>query len=284
MGIYGHGDAHHVVVCDALVLVGRLIGKGGENINKMQAISGSRIQIMQDNGTPFRQFSIAGSREQIERGKAEIRAIVDEAGMDMGGHGSADPNMTMDELPIPSGKVGMIIGKQGETIKRLQDQTGARLQMIQDDPYAEYKPLKLQGTQEAVAMAKRMVTEMLEEKDEGGSFSSAIDYSSIVESTRGGPPGGMALGNGEGAPPGGPPGGPLPSGPGGQITAYAPPGGDGGGGNTDPFRSTYKEVCMGFVCSSRGVALCAFCVHAGGVCRNAEHVSEEFFKISPSTL
>lgn len=69
------------------------------------------------------------------------------------------------EVMIPSHRVGMIIGRSGETIKRLQDESGARLQMIQDDPSADLKPLKIAGTAEAVARAEKMVRDMLDERD-----------------------------------------------------------------------------------------------------------------------
>lgn len=35
---------------------------------------------------------------------------------------------------IPGAKVGLIIGKNGKTIKQLQEQTGAKMVVIQDGP------------------------------------------------------------------------------------------------------------------------------------------------------
>lgn len=48
---------------------------------------------------------------------------------------------------IPANKVGLIIGKGGETIKNLQMQSGCKMVMVQDGPFqnAPEKPLKISG-------------------------------------------------------------------------------------------------------------------------------------------
>lgn len=39
---------------------------------------------------------------------------------------------------LPGPKVGLIIGKSGKTIKQLQEQSGAKMVVIQDGPNTEY--------------------------------------------------------------------------------------------------------------------------------------------------
>lgn len=52
---------------------------------------------------------------------------------------------------VPGPKVGLIIGKGGETIKHLQDTTGARMVVVQDSNSQDYeKPLRITGTQQQV--------------------------------------------------------------------------------------------------------------------------------------
>lgn len=47
------------------------------------------------------------------------------------------------EIMIPGPKVGLIIGKGGETIKQLQEKSGAKMVVIQDGPGQESeKPLR----------------------------------------------------------------------------------------------------------------------------------------------
>lgn len=45
---------------------------------------------------------------------------------------------------LPGPKVGLIIGKSGKTIKQLQEQSGAKMVVIQDGPNTEYVSIKLQ--------------------------------------------------------------------------------------------------------------------------------------------
>ena len=47
---------------------------------------------------------------------------------------------------VPGPKVGLIIGKGGETIKQLQEKSGAKMVIIQDGPSQEAeKPLRISG-------------------------------------------------------------------------------------------------------------------------------------------
>lgn len=48
---------------------------------------------------------------------------------------------------IPANKVGLIIGKGGETIKQLQGKCGCKMMMVQDGPFqnAPEKPLRITG-------------------------------------------------------------------------------------------------------------------------------------------
>lgn len=46
-----------------------------------------------------------------------------------------------EEIMLPGPKVGLIIGKNGKTIKQLQEQSGAKMVVIQDGPNTEYVSL-----------------------------------------------------------------------------------------------------------------------------------------------
>lgn len=52
---------------------------------------------------------------------------------------------------VPGPKVGLIIGKGGETIKQLQEKSGAKMVVIQDGPSQEAeKPLRISGDPQKV--------------------------------------------------------------------------------------------------------------------------------------
>lgn len=68
---------------------------------------------------------------------------------------------------IPGAKVGLVIGKGGETIKMLQEKSGAKMVVIQDGPNQEAeKPLRITGDPQKVEHARQLVYELLAEKEQ----------------------------------------------------------------------------------------------------------------------
>lgn len=70
------------------------------------------------------------------------------------------------KIDIPNGRVGVIIGKGGETIKYLQLQSGAKIQVTRDmdaDPNSPTRTVELMGTPEQIAKAEQLINEVLEE-------------------------------------------------------------------------------------------------------------------------
>ncbi|KAG6571996.1 Far upstream element-binding protein 1, partial [Cucurbita argyrosperma subsp. sororia] len=83
---------------------------------------------------------------------------------------------TSKKINIPTMKVGLIIGKGGETIKYLQLQSGAKIQITRDfeaDPQSLTRDVELMGTSEQVSRAEQLINEVIAEADSGGSASTA---------------------------------------------------------------------------------------------------------------
>ncbi|XP_026728273.1 far upstream element-binding protein 3 isoform X2 [Trichoplusia ni] len=181
-------------------MVGLIIGRGGEQITRLQAESGCKIQMAPDSGgQPDRLCTLTGSREAILRAKELVNQIVNHRGRENapqhgegagagGGPGMPPPpprgaqgsmagnlpigradwvqNCDQEEIMLPGPKVGLIIGKNGKTIKQLQEQSGAKMVVIQDGPNTEYeKPLRISGDPAKVEHAKQLVYELLADKD-----------------------------------------------------------------------------------------------------------------------
>ncbi|XP_037965380.1 far upstream element-binding protein 3 isoform X3 [Plutella xylostella] len=170
-------------------MVGLIIGRGGEQITRLQAESGCKIQMAPDlGGQQDRVCTLTGSREAIGRARELVNQIVNHRGRENASHsqdGSPPPPMgggggrgqggggggglggaSQEEIMLPGPKVGLIIGKSGKTIKQLQEQSGAKMVVIQDGPNTEYeKPLRISGDPDKVAHAKQLVFELLAEKD-----------------------------------------------------------------------------------------------------------------------
>ncbi|XP_050305974.1 far upstream element-binding protein 2-like isoform X2 [Anthonomus grandis grandis] len=83
----------------------------------------------------------------------------------MGGGGPGGGRNSV-EIMLPGPKVGLIIGKGGETIKQLQEKSGAKMVVIQDGPAQELeKPLVISGDPQKVEYAKQLVYELMAEKE-----------------------------------------------------------------------------------------------------------------------
>ncbi|XP_077217375.1 uncharacterized protein LOC143851776 [Tasmannia lanceolata] len=83
---------------------------------------------------------------------------------------------TTKRMDIPNGKVGVIIGKGGETIKYLQLQSGAKIQITKDmdaDPYSQTREVELTGTTEQITRAEQLIKDVISETDTRGSGSTA---------------------------------------------------------------------------------------------------------------
>nr|XP_015204761.1 PREDICTED: far upstream element-binding protein 2 isoform X3 [Lepisosteus oculatus] len=104
-------------------MVGLIIGRGGEQINKIQQDSGCKVQIAPDSGgLPDRSVSLTGTPESIQKAKMLLDEIVSRGrGTPPTFHESTNGQSgSVQEIMIPAGKAGLVIGKGGETIKQLQ--------------------------------------------------------------------------------------------------------------------------------------------------------------------
>jgi len=169
-------------------MVGLIIGRGGENIMKMQRETGCRIQITQSiPGTKERPCTLSGTQEQIEVCKNMLDEIVARSkasGMTngsiqpgfngMGGMGdgqqpsgpSGQGEETV-EMSIPAERCGLVIGKGGETIKMLQTSLQVKMLLIQDsvECHGMPKPLRISGEKQKVQNAVNAITQMLQQRD-----------------------------------------------------------------------------------------------------------------------
>ncbi|KAJ0050511.1 hypothetical protein NL108_003741, partial [Boleophthalmus pectinirostris] len=139
-------------------MVGLIIGRGGEQINKIQLESGCKVQIAHDSaGLPERSVSLTGSPESIQRARALIDEIVSKS--------NDNGNSNVLEMMIPAGKGGIIIGKGGETIKQLQARAGVKMYVVQDSSQSPNvdKVLRIIGDHYKVQQAKEMVNDILRE-------------------------------------------------------------------------------------------------------------------------
>lgn len=121
--------------------VGLIIGKGGDNLARLQSQFGVVLQISKE-GDP-RPITIKGPPDALQETKKRIEEIVytrsnnvssysnqtqSVSNNNMSSASSKDLNCKyIVNLPMPNERVGLIIGKGGMTIKGLQDKTNCQV-------------------------------------------------------------------------------------------------------------------------------------------------------------
>ncbi|KAE8700393.1 putative NADH-plastoquinone oxidoreductase [Hibiscus syriacus] len=127
-----------------------------------------------------RPVELMGNAEEIAKGEQLINDVLAEdihltffIYAEAGGSVIVSRRLTGDagsehfEMKIPNNKVGLVIGKGGETIKNMQARTGARIQVIPlylppGDPSTE-RTLHIDGTSEQIKNARELVDEVISE-------------------------------------------------------------------------------------------------------------------------
>jgi len=84
----------------------------------------------QPPGSASRSVSLRGSKEAIERAKQEINRILDERAQ-MQNQRMISEAAASIKMKIPNAQVGLVIGRQGITIKSIQERNGVNVQIPQ---------------------------------------------------------------------------------------------------------------------------------------------------------
>lgn len=250
MALIADEDTTITMECPAVV-VGRIIGRGGETIRALQNASQAHITVDQNypEGVP-RKVIIQGTGGACNRAQVMINELI------QGDSGSAQAIIqrvcqqynigSTHMMSAPKSVVGRIIGRAGETIKQLQRHTGATIQIDQStDPCR----ITIAGQPPGPDNAKKMVEDIINGVDP---FRPAMPYGADPYG------GGYGMGGGYapygmpgmapqawGAPAMAPPFGGMPG-----AGAYGMPGpaagfpgaggyGAPGGGAADPYAAAY---------------------------------------------
>lgn len=154
-------------------ILGMMVGRtGSDNLSHIEIESGAKIQISKDVN---RCCVLRGSRECVTKAREMIQQLSSQNGAGMVEIlvtiSMPPPGPTgfppYQEIMVPGPKVGLVIGKGGETIKMLQEKTGAKMVIIQDGPNQEVveKPLRISGDHNKIEHAKTLVFELIRDKE-----------------------------------------------------------------------------------------------------------------------
>jgi far upstream element-binding protein len=167
--------------------VGLIIGRGGETIRDLQERSGCHINIVGENKSinGLRPVNLIGNQQAASKAKELILEIVesDTRSQEAGGtaavaaptgrapppdrrqqqqHDNMDGKVT-ETVHVPSDSVGMIIGKGGETIKQMQNDTGCKINVQQASGRDVERPIDLVGSAQAIEAAKQAIWEKVDQ-------------------------------------------------------------------------------------------------------------------------
>ncbi|KAF9945569.1 Far upstream element-binding protein 1, partial [Mortierella alpina] len=181
-------------------LVGLIIGRGGENLKRIERETGCKVQFSQDGnpGDRERFVNIIGQPVGIADAKRQIQEIVTSSqsgdrfggaaaggygggagyggggsyGVGGGGGGGYGRGGNTATMQIPSTKVGLVIGRGGETIRDLQDRSGARIAVTPSpmDQTSPSRTVSITGDDGAIERAKSFIEEIVNDMAPRGGY------------------------------------------------------------------------------------------------------------------
>ncbi|XP_031474174.1 uncharacterized protein LOC116246440 [Nymphaea colorata] len=151
--------------------VGVLIGKAGDTIRYLQYNSGAKIQITRDvdadPSSTTRSVELIGTPENINKAEQLIKDVIAEAeaggspALVARGFAVAQNGGEQLQIQVPNDKVGLIIGKGGETIKSLQTRSGARIQLVPqhlpEGDVSKERTIRVTGSKQQIETARDMI-------------------------------------------------------------------------------------------------------------------------------
>lgn len=153
--------------------VGLVIGKGGETIKMLQEKTGAKMVIIQDGPSQEvveKPLRISGDPMKIDHAKQLVfDLILDKDAYNNSNRGlynqnnGPPPGGEQAEVFVPKTAVGVVIGKGGDMIKKIQGETGCKLQFIQGkgDGPGDRRCI-ISGTKQQVEDAKRTIEDLIE--------------------------------------------------------------------------------------------------------------------------
>ncbi|KAJ1822728.1 hypothetical protein LPJ56_003058 [Coemansia sp. RSA 2599] len=178
-------------------MVGLIIGRQGSNLRSIEQRHGVRIQMSQqfDRRDPERKITIEGPTQAAENARADIVEFIERHnsskqahgppfrggrmqqpispmqpgfGADRGASGGPNSPPGMTTIMVPNAKVGLIIGRGGESIREIQKVSGARVQVEPDNGRgAPERPIQLIGLPGQIEFARARIMEIVNTERQG---------------------------------------------------------------------------------------------------------------------
>ncbi|CAN6928726.1 unnamed protein product, partial [Brassica oleracea] len=175
-------------------VVGTLIGKGGEMVRNLQLSSGAKIQIRRDSeadpNAALRPVEIIGNLASIEKAEKLINEVIAQS------EGGGVPALFVRaapeqiEIKVPNDKVGVIIGRGGETIKNMQTKSRARIQLIplEEGDGSKERTVRISGDKRQIDIATALIKDVMYQDTRPSHYSGGYNSPAYQPRGPGGPP------------------------------------------------------------------------------------------------
>lgn len=137
--------------------VGLVSGKNGETLKLIER--GYNVEITLKSSEREGKLLIAGDPKDVTQVKEVIQEIIKTGSIPLNLL-SSDQSDSISIL-IPGNKVGLIIGKGGETITALQTKSGAKIILDSQERTSNDKTVTIQGSPAAISKAKELIKEVI---------------------------------------------------------------------------------------------------------------------------
>lgn len=181
---YSSDEKVEIVIPHAVI--GLVIGKGGENIKRIQNETGATVRVDPNtvDAKGNKVCTIMGTKKAVDEAHNQVANVIENAAT------NKRPRTQMDgadqyRLKIPASRTGAIIGKGGETIKSIKQQSGCDIELDKSakDSSPEESVFIIRGTQENILKARALIEARLAAK--GDNHRSSASSSSQHSAPRG---------------------------------------------------------------------------------------------------
>jgi len=156
-------------------IVGRIIGRGGENIRYLQQASSCHIQVDQNfpQGVP-RKIILSGTPAQVALAEKLVIDVIENGPPDIGP--PPGESWVTQIVDCPQTVIGRVIGRGGETIRDLQAKSGAKIQVDPQVQDGQPRKVVISGTPGAVAAGAALVNQVMEGQQVTGPAGPNVQY------------------------------------------------------------------------------------------------------------
>ena len=134
--------------------IGVIVGPNGATLRTIQEKTSTKINLP-EKGSSSKKVTIVGEKEGVKAAKVALKSLIQDGFSTLTHEG-----WVRHEMPFPSDKFGILLGKNGQTIKSIQGQTKAKINLPEKGSKAT--TISIVGTPAAVAAAEKDINRLLE--------------------------------------------------------------------------------------------------------------------------